>query len=596
MRPGVRMAAQAAQRVLVASFSFHFGRMAGKMGVRFGMGGSRVLRGFIIREADGARTPVGTSLTLGRTSDCGFVIDDTAASRKHFEIAARRGTFVWRDLGSTNGTVVNGKRMVAGELRHGDRIQIGETTLRFEVEEAPDEAVVLDDGTMFRETVLAETGEVAKTLRQDKRATLLQAVYDVTNAIASDYEPCSLIDRILCTTMRAISAQRGALFFTGESGDLLPCPVCQHVHTIRDGLLRPRKPSEMRISSTVVGRVIDEGESVLFQATDADEEISVAKSVMAMNLRSILCVPLRAKTGILGILYIDSNRPNLSYTEEDLLLATSVGASAGLAIENARMHQEMLEKQRIEQEIATAWIIQEGFLVKDWPEDDPRIQVYGETRPAKTVGGDFYDFVQPDADTAGILIGDVSGKGVPAALTMAQLLAEFRLRARQSRSPAQVLAWLNEDLVQRSQHGMFCTMTYLVLELASGRVTCANAGHSPVLRLTDKGPVFFAEASAPPAGVLPELSLEEITITLAPGDALLLYTDGIIEARAAARDAEGGFLEYENTRLAQAAFDAYGLSPRDLLETVHRDVCAFCAPDTPHDDCTMISVKYLGQA
>lgn len=109
-----------------------------------------------------------------------------------------------------------------------------------------------------------------------------------------------------------------------------------------------------------------------------------------------------------------------------MLLSTAVGNSAGLALENARMHVQIVEKNRTDSEIQHAWQIQQGFLINEWPEDDARFKVYGDTRPAKTVGGDFYDFVQPDDAHVGLLIGDVSGKGVPAALTMAQLLTEFR--------------------------------------------------------------------------------------------------------------------------------------------------------------------------
>lgn len=560
----------------------------------------RVLRGYIVREAGGERVAVGPVLVIGRTAECGLMIEDTAASRRHVEITARKNSFVWKDLGSTNGTKINGARMLAGELKHGDCIQIGETVLLFEIEEAPEEMIAGVDSTIFRETVMDSSGEVRTTDHQNKSAELLQAIYTVMNQIATNYELCPLIDRILETTMRAINAQRGALFLSNELQELLPCPVCHQVHTIRDGVLRPRQPGEVRISNTVAMRVLRDGESVLFQDTDSDQELSVAESVMALKLRSIVCVPLRAKFGILGILYIDSDRPNQAYTEEDMLLTTSVGCSAGLALENARMHRQILDKQRMEQEIETAWTIQEGFLIKDWPEGDPRFQVHGEMHPAKTVGGDFYDIVQPAPDRVGILIGDVSGKGVPAALTMAQLLAEFRLRARESLSPATVLAALNGNLEERSQRGMFCTMCYLVLDLKTGRAVCANAGHLPALRVSSRGTKFFGQASGPPAGVLAEVAWEDDLVQLEPGDAVLLYTDGIVEARRGPSDEtetnSGTPEQFETDRIAEVARRAAGQPPRELIATVLEEVQRFCAPLAPHDDCTLISVRYLGHA
>ena len=283
---------------------------------------------------------------------------------------------------------------------------------------------------------------------------------------------------------------------------------------------------------------------------------------------------------------------------DDLLLAASVGNSAGLALENAQMHQEILEKQRIEQDLATAWTIQEGFLVKEWPTEDPRFEVYGETRPAKTVGGDFYDYVRPSRDKVGILIGDVSGKGVPAALTMAQLLAQFRLLSRDMESPGDVLKELNRGLVKRSQRGMFCTLCYLTVDLINGHVVCANAGHHPVVRVGNGGVSTFGDATGPPAGILPEGPWVETRAIIDPGDSLLLYTDGIVEARSMTTVVEGASasspVEYEEEGLHRCVSKLYGQPAQQLIEAVIYDVQRYTAPAAPHDDCTMMALRYIG--
>ncbi len=550
---------------------------------------------------------MGSGLIIGRTADCGVTIEDSAASRRHVEIRPRGASFHWKDLGSTNGTYVNGARMLAGELKTDDVIRIGESSLRFKVEEAPDEAPAAQGAdapanhTIFRETYLDATGEISTGRQHGKTADLLQAIYEVMNDIATTYEPCALIDRILQTTMRAINAQRGALFLADARGQLLPCTSCHKVHTIHNGVLEGRDIDEMRISQTVASRVLENGESVLYQDTDTNGAIETSESIVSLKLRSIVCVPLRAKNGIMGILYIDSDRPNQSYTEDDVLLATSVGSSAGLALENAQMHQQILEKQRIEQEIGTAWSIQEGFLVKDWPKD-ARFEVFGQTRPAKTVGGDFYDFVHTTSDRVGILIGDVSGKGVPAALTMAQLLAEFRLRAREFESPAAVLEALNRDLSERAQRGMFCTLCYLVLELPTGQYRSANAGHLPCLHTGREGAAFICEASGPPVGIVPMAQWQDEAGVLAPGDSVLLYTDGIIEARKmstqiATENGQGlAPAEYGQDAVAQVAAAHANAPPRMLIDAIIADVHGFTQPLPPHDDCTMIALRYDGHA
>lgn len=559
-------------------------------------------QGFLNNETDGSRLPIGTSLVVGRNPDCGLVLSDPSASRRHLEIVTDKGRFLWRDLGSSNGTLLNGQPARGGELKPQDLLTIGEVRLRFDqVESAPTPKPKLrDDSRRFQNTILdpaTNAGDAPEAATTAERSTaLLEAIYSIANEIATNYDSCTLMDSILQTTMEAIDAQRGAIFLSSESSLLGECPACGKVHRIVEGKLQPAELGEIPISNTVVSRVLQQGESVLYKDAVSDSELDAAVSILTLNLRSILCAPLRAKHGILGLLYIDSNRPDKLYSQEDLLLVAAVGNSAGIALENARMHQEILEKQRIEQEIATAWTIQEGFLVKDWPAKDARFLVYGETRPAKTVGGDFYDYVQPDPDVLGILIGDVSGKGVPAALTMAQLIAQFRLYARECRSPAEVLRKLNTDLAAQSRRGLFCSMCYLMIHLPTGRVLAANAGHLPALRVAIAGASFFAHASGPPLGILPTGPWEDEKLELNPGESVLLYTDGIIEARGSVTITTPGAQppEYGDEGLYWICNEMAGHPPKRLLDAVNENVGKFCAPLLPHDDCTMIAVRYAG--
>ncbi|MBN2309061.1 MAG: SpoIIE family protein phosphatase [Candidatus Hydrogenedentes bacterium] len=562
-----------------------------------------MVRAFLTLEPmDGTpqRVPIGSSIVLGRAMDCGIVLDDEAASRRHIEVFAADGAFHWRDLGSTNGTLVNGLRMLEGVLNDGDELRIGETLLIFELEQIPDEeSEQAEETTLFKETLADWDSAPAADSMEGKSEGLLRAVYAVINEIASNYEPCSLVDRILETTVRAIDAQRGAIFFTSEKrGAVDPCPVCGRFHVIEEGDLRHVERDAIRISSTVASRVLTRGESVLYQDSEGDEDLDIADSIMSLSLRSIICVPLRGKSGILGILYIDTNRQGHKYTHEHMLLSTAVGNSAGLALENATMHLEMLEKQRMEQEIQHAWTIQEGFLVKEWPEGEPCFEVYGKTKPAKTVGGDFYDFIRPLPGRVGILIGDVSGKGVPAALTMAQLLAEFRLCARGDRPPSEVIKALNEDLCARSQRGIFCTMCYITLDLETGKVLCCNAGHHPALRIRATGADTFGGATGPPAGIVPTGPWADDGLDLGAGESVLLYTDGIVEARkhGVVEVVEGGLREFGMGALCRVAAEEHASAPRALLERINAEIDAYCSPGIPHDDCTMIALRYLAGA
>ena len=537
---------------------------------------------------------VGFSLVVGRASSCALVINDQAASRQHLEIQSTNDGYVCRDLSSRNGTLVNGSPTTSCELEHGDRIGIGETILRFELVE--DRAGAVSDKTVFLQTVLDPAGREQELPPSAVTKEFLEAAYTLMNALASNFNTCELVNRILKITTDGIRAQRGAVLFAGSDGGLVPCADCGNVHVIRNGVIQASDLEAIDISNTVAQRVLKNGENVLFQSALTDGVVDSSASISALNLTSILCVPIRTQNNILGILYIDTNIADHKYTQDDLLLATAAGNSAGVALQNARNHRALLEKQRIEQDIEAAWTIQEGFLVSDWPKDDPRFEVYGTTQPAKVVGGDFYDFARIDDDRVGMLIGDVSGKGMSAALTMAQLLAEFRLYAAGAESPAEVLRNLNERLVTRSRRGLFCTVSLVAIDLRTGRFVGASAGHHPMLLVSESGVATTLEASGPPIGILPGISWEDLKGTAGPGDTLLFYTDGIVEARAGTTvvPTGGSTVEYEIDNLKAAVHANHGSDPRQLVDAVIRDVHQFCSPLPPHDDCTMIALKYRG--
>jgi sigma-B regulation protein RsbU (phosphoserine phosphatase) len=550
---------------------------------------------FVVAEEGESRrkVPVGSLLVIGRAGCCGMIVDDLAASREHLEITEENGEYVCRDLGSSNGTKVNGKLTDGCTLSDGDVIRLGDTTLVFEIGE---EDTGVSGKTRFIPTVLDAHGREQEQPPPTRTEDLLEAAYTLMNALASNFNPCDLVDRILSTTMEAIKAQRGAVLFAGPSGDLRPCDVCGTVHTIVDGEKRPADVADIEISETAARRVLEDGENVLYQSGWSEGQWQASVSIQALKLTSILCVPIRTQDQIMGILYVDTDLADHTYSNDDLLLAAAAGNSAGLALQNARNHKAIMDKQRTDQEIAAAGTIQEGFLVKDWPDDDPRFEVHGETRPAKIVGGDFYDFVRLDNDTVGIFIGDVSGKGIPAALTMALLLAEFRLHAHRVRSPAEVIIRLNSSFVSRSRRGTFCTICYVIINLRTGELTGANAGHHPLVVVSNRKTEALFDASGPPVGVVPGELWQDSLTTVSQGATLVLYTDGIVEARSATTQisSKKTLAEYEQEGLEALLVELADNSPKELIDGVLGEIERYTAPLSPHDDCTMIALRYNG--
>jgi len=232
-----------------------------------------MLKGFLISDPGGSgqrRVPVGRTCSIGRSSECTVFVDDPAASRQHVLITYDGQLFRWRDLGSTNGTLVNGARMLEGRLAHGDVIQIGETLLRFETLDAREETPPDEETTCFRDTITSWQEAAPCRPGSGSAEDLLRAVYAVSNELSSNYDTCGLVDRVLETSMRAIDAQRGAVLFTDEGREqLLPCPSCGRFHVVEGGQTLHVDSSAVRVSRTVARHVLTEGQSVLYGDTRA---------------------------------------------------------------------------------------------------------------------------------------------------------------------------------------------------------------------------------------------------------------------------------------------------------------------------------------
>ncbi|MCP4900579.1 MAG: FHA domain-containing protein, partial [bacterium] len=291
-------------------------------------------KGFIVAGSgsDQRRVPISPVLLIGRAECCGLKIKDPLASREHLEVRASEEGYICRDLGSSNGTLVNGKRITRCRLQHGDRIRVGDMDFQFEIGEEPEEEV--SGRTVFLQTVLDPEGREQKLPPPSRSKELLEAAYTLMNALAANFNACDLVDRVLQTTTEAINAQRGAVVFAGENGKLRPCDVCGRVHTIREGKPHPADVEDIQISETVAQRVLKDGENVLYQGGMTDTPWDSSKSIQALKLSSILCVPIRTQNAILGILYVDTDMADRSYTQDDMLLAAAAGNSAGLALEN----------------------------------------------------------------------------------------------------------------------------------------------------------------------------------------------------------------------------------------------------------------------
>jgi serine phosphatase RsbU (regulator of sigma subunit)/pSer/pThr/pTyr-binding forkhead associated (FHA) protein len=530
--------------------------------------------------------PLQGACILGRSPNCQIYVGDLTVSRQHARIVLDETGFVVEDLGSENGTYVNEERVEKRRLSPADEIRISSSVFRFVPDaESGDERkwvsmLTVDSSQDLDDITYADSKPSIPTpleflgedqLRQDLARTLrlLETFYAVSAATSSILEPQTLFDKILDSLFHIFTnADRGFIMLRDEA----------HPDQLIPKAIRRRKgvgfTGELSISQTVVSRVMEEGQSVLSTAGRAALAASAGVSRM--------CAPLVVRGETLGILHIEGRSGGKPFTQEDLDLLSGTARQAAVAILNASMHKKLLKQQRLEQDLALARQVQQSFLPTHLP-NSPGIRFDRQYRPFHEVGGDFYDFIALPQGQIGVLIGDVSGKGITAALLMARLTSQIRSYASFEHSPARVMAHANQALLENTQDNMFATVLYLTIDPAQNALTICNAGHIPPhLLFNSHRDVRVVDGATNVAlGVVADASFDESRINLELGDCLLLCTDGVIEAKNQAGE-EFGF-----DRLAQTLRDTRKSDP---LGTLFKEIEQFSGESLQADDITVVTL------
>lgn len=494
--------------------------------------------------------------TLGRNNDCSIPLAGKQVSRHHAHIYHQDAQYFLQDLGSSNGTFLNGKRLppnTASLVTESDTFQIG--PYLFALRPAPPPIKETDEASLVvRETVSA-TSLNEKLLAQDPAAKL-QVVLEIAQQLARTLELQPLLEKLLEQLMKLLpQADRIMVILCDDDKLIVRAQRTRSGHDL----------SSLSFSRTIVRRALDEGIGLISEDLQADTSYEASHSIASLDLHSVLCVPLINQDGHrFGVLQADRFCQGYGFRVEDLHMLTAISMEVTVVLENVTLHAEKLKEERLLQELAMAHEIQEGYLpdeLEGFPNAD--FEISGRVFPARQVAGDFYDFFKTPSGRLAFFIGDVSGKGMPAALYMIAVRTLCRHLAKDVDRPGQLLAKLNVELADDNPTCMFVTLAHGIYEPATGHVLLASAGHpAPLLRRAD-GTV---EQVAVKAGRLlgyshGMLEFPEVHIALAPGDSLYLFTDGILEARAGKR------------------LDMFG------LERI-RGLVGACTPTRPLADCT----------
>ena len=363
---------------------------------------------------------------------------------------------------------------------------------------------------------------------------------------------------------------------------------------LRSGL----DPSDVTVSTTVMRKTAERGQALLSTSAAQDPRLHATMTIKRHRIASLMCVPLLFREEVTGLLYVDSRREGVAFHEDDLALLSWVGKEINLAVERAQMRRELLRRQRIERDMQLAAEVQRSFL----PDGPPSVRGFEFALhhvSALGVGGDFYDFLPLGDGRLAVVLGDVSGRGISAALLMARLSSHIRFLSLQCESPSELLERLNAMLVERAPRGTFVTLFYAVLDPATRRLTAASAGHLPALRVLPQEAA--ADAARPargrggvaeeldvprqfPLGALEGQGYEDSVVELDPGDHVVIYTDGVIDAT----NTDGEW--YGENRLQRVVASAER-EPQAMLDALLADLGAFADETGQTDDATVVILR-----
>jgi sigma-B regulation protein RsbU (phosphoserine phosphatase) len=319
------------------------------------------------------------------------------------------------------------------------------------------------------------------------------------------------------------------------------------------------------------------------QAILSQDKFDEIQSVADMNIRSIMCVPLVGAAGrALGVLQIDTRDHRTRFQQEDLEVLASVANLAAVAVENTRLHETEIAKLALDHDLHIAHNVQKRFLPCQLPRYDG-YEFYHFYEAARQIGGDFFDYIALPDHRLAVVVADVSGKGIPAALMMAKMSAETRYVLVSERDPAAALIRLNAEFCEAGWEDRFVTMAVVVIDLDRHEAQIVNAGHMPPFLRNGAGSVLLLgeQEAGLPLGVSSEFGYRSIAVPLAPGDCLTMFTDGINEAM----DPHG--TQYGMERLA-GQLRRGNLSVRQLGERILDNVKEFAGASAQFDDMCLL--------
>jgi phosphoserine phosphatase RsbU/P len=544
-------------------------------------------------------------VVIGRHPACDIVIDASAVSRQHAAVTIQDGHATIEDLRSRNGTLYNGRPLTAPHrLVDGDQIQICEQLLEFVSGDRPsrvnqvegassifgsqtslfDEVVEAGDHDSIIVSQLA-VGEPAGDVAIGEHAEAkLRALLGLNRAIGSSLSLDEVLPRLLDGLFEVFPrAERGFVLLSDASSRRL--------------LLRARKTrgqaqgGPLRLSLSLIDRVVQSRRAILSADAATDSRFNASESIVDCRIRSVMCVPFLGGDGhVLGVIHVDSRDVLNGFDQADLQVLAGIAGQAAQAVEQAVAHDRRVQQEQIKRDLELAHRVQQGLLPTKPPEIEG-YEVFDFYEPAQHVGGDFFAYVPLSEGRLAIVLADVSGKGVSAALVMAALSADVRYCLASERNLAKAVSLINESFLRGGWDDRFASLVVAVLDPRSHHVTLVSAGHLPVFLREASGRVQMVgtDLGCLPLGLDATRGYKACELDMAAGSTLVFYTDGISEAMDHEQRLYG--LERLEKVLTQRGGGA-GEIGRRLLADVERHA----AGQSRSDDMCLVCVGRLAEA
>ena len=514
--------------------------------------------------------------SIGRRSGNDLQLVGSDVSRDHAEIALDNGNFILRDRGSRYGTYVNGEGITEHQLKHGDLVRLGRSG-------GAELVFLLEDS---RPTPVS-SGQHSTSAVDDLHQ--VAALLEGLRALGSGRVLDDVLALVMDSALEVTGAERGFIMLAGADNEL--------EFKIARGKGRVTLSGQgFETSRKIPEEVFATGQEKMVADLLDGDLANAHMGTVALGIRHVLCTPLKLVRYLdqadmdneekrIGVLYLDSREKGALLSRAARASLETLATEAAVAIENARLYRQTLEKARMEQELKIAAEIQQALL----PEPQRQgayFEAVAQSVPCRSIGGDFFDYVDLPDLSFGFAVGDVAGKGAPAALLTAVIQGVFSSQAWSGTPPSETLSKVNQAIIRRAIESRFCTAFYAVVH-ADGRMTYCNAGHNPPMLFTKTG-VKRLEKGGTILGLFELATFEEDTITVEPGDILVAFSDGVTEALSASGD------EYGEDRLIACVDAAKGKSLQELLDGIFASVREFCTGAVQSDDVTALVLRYDG--